>query len=204
MNGSAVQGKRKTHLVLAISSLTVVALVAVWWFVDQASNLGVESNRSVRTDGAAYAAWKDRVTPALSDLNSAPALDGLEAEGPARIRPCSIDDGEVFGLSAGRWWQAKSRPTPSPDAATLGPSVRTGRGFVTLFNFLVGRDWQVIRSFNATNSLTPANPKYDSILLQRHSGSAIVRATLQVLPDGISVELSFPDTPAGCLIGGAQ
>jgi len=189
-------------LVTVVATVAVVGVAAaagiVWLLGGDLS--GSPSESDIQVDREAVAEWKHTLAPALDEVNDIPPFPGLTPEGPATISSCSIDSGELFDVSAGRTWDPTGGNAPGDAVydANPKPSLQTARGFVQIADHLESSGWTIVSREQNTESVTAANPDYDTVLLRRSYGGPPVFATLQVFVDGIDVYLTFAGAPRAC------
>lgn len=188
------RGRRTFVMVTTVLVIAAMVLVPVMAFLTSAS--GFLDDGEVKTDPQALAAWERVVGPVLDDLDAMPALEGLEPRGSARISGCSVDSGETFGISAGRYWEGGVPYEGEPHPVITPANVRNFEKVVT---HLRARGWTLVGS---RRQMDPNEPsvEYGRVAdLEQSVGERSVTAGVQAfMGDTVTVSLAFDHSPPGC------
>lgn len=156
-----------------------------------------DTDPPIHTDRRVLADWNTKLAPALEDLNSIGEVPGLESAEPASISPCSYDSGELFDLSAGRYWDA-SVPgrTEEHPPASVTPS--TAHAFLDIVTRLKKAGWKVIKTGDYAKMERPPGLTYDGVDLTKENLGVTDTLTVAVYDDSVLAHLTFAGAEDAC------
>lgn len=185
---------RRSHTIATLAALLVG--VAVLGYLAHLV-LVAETDPAIHTDQRVVKDWQTKLAPALGDLNELGDVPGLRTAEPARINPCSYDSGELFDLSAGRYWDATAPGrTDEHPPASVTPS--TAHAFVNIVTRLQEAGWHVTKKGNYLGMDLPPGLTYDGVDLTKQNLGVTDTLSIQLYDDGVDAYLTFTGAQKAC------